>query len=321
MADAAISFAVEKLGDALIKKVCFLIGVEDQVRWVKDELQSMQCFLKDAAEKQGNNGYGNLVRKWISDVREVAQDAEDVIEIFTLKLDIPTPTRKIDLVRKWAGFPVHVPQLNRVGEKIKSIRTRLQEIRERRWGWADRKTTLARKIYNHPAIADRFEKRAWVVVSTEFAAEDILKLIMHELSVSLDAGELMTLESIQSKLRRQEMLQEILRKWLEGKRYFIVLDDVWKKPHWDALQTAFPNEQGEASRLLFTSRKEIFTKRQGYIHKMRVLNTEKSWELFLKMTMIGRRCPQELEDIGRKILEKCHGLPLAITIAGGLLVN
>ncbi|KAL8544575.1 hypothetical protein ACS0TY_004960 [Phlomoides rotata] len=274
MADAAISFAVEKLGDALINKVSFLKGVEGQVRWVKDELQSMRCFLKDAAEKQGNDEYGNLVRKWISDVREVAQDAEDVIEIFTLKLD--APTRKRDLVRKWACFPAHVSHLNRVGKEIDSIRTRLHEIRERwetygigklgevenisssrsrlemvelRFRMAARfqrdkdvvglyedadlllnkvilddkrkelclavivgmggigKSTLARKIFNHPAIPARFEKRAWVVVSSEFALEDILKQIMHELSDPLAAEELKTLESIQGKLRRQKMLQ------------------------------------------------------------------------------------------------------------------
>ncbi|KAL8544588.1 hypothetical protein ACS0TY_004973 [Phlomoides rotata] len=153
------------------------------------------------------------------------------------------------------------------------------------------KSTLARKIFNHPVIPARFEKRAWVVVSSEFALEDILKQIMHELSDPLDAEELKTLESIQGKLRRQEMLQQMLRKRLEGKRYFIVLDDVWENTHWEILKNAFPDEQGE------------------------------SWELFLKTALIGRRCPLELEEIGREILKKCHGLPLAITVAGGLLVN
>ncbi|KAL8557490.1 hypothetical protein ACS0TY_004793 [Phlomoides rotata] len=204
----------------------------------------MKCFLKDAAEKQGSD---ERIRRWISEVREVAHDAEDAIEIFTLKVD--TPTRKRDLVRKWAGFPSHVSHLNRVGKEIESIRTRLDEFAKRRERYgiqnlgdvgmessstsrseivelrrrmADRlqkdkdvvglnedadllvnkvilddkrkglslaaimgmggigKSTLARKIYNNPAIAARFEKRAWVVVSSEFAAED-MKQIMHEL--------------------------------------------------------------------------------------------------------------------------------------------
>ncbi|KAL8544563.1 hypothetical protein ACS0TY_004949 [Phlomoides rotata] len=106
------------------------------------------------------------------------------------------------------------------------------------------KTTLATKIFNHPAIVAGFEKRAMVVVSREFAAEDILKQIMHKMSVPLDADELKTLESIQDRLRRLEMLQDILRKRLEGKRFFIVLDDVWEHKHWEVLKIAFPDEQG-----------------------------------------------------------------------------
>ncbi|KAL8557511.1 hypothetical protein ACS0TY_004813 [Phlomoides rotata] len=389
MADTAIIFAVKKLGDALIHKLNSLRGVEDQVRWLKDELQNMQCFLKDAEEKQDSD---ERIRQWISEVREVAQDAEDAIEIFTLKVD-DTPTRKRDLLRKWAGFPSHVSHLNRVRKEIKSIRTRLDEIAKRRERYGIRnlgdvgmessstsrseivelqrrmrarlqkdkdvvglnedtdllvnkvilddkrkglslaaivgmggigKSTLARKIYNHPAIADRFEKRAWVVVSSEFAAEDIMKQIMHELSVPLDDVELKTLESIQGKLRRQELLQQMLQKRLEGKQYFLVLDDMWEHTHWGALETAFPNEHGKASRLLFTSRNQIITEHRGYIHKMKLLNSDESWELLLKTSFVDRgegRCPDELKDIGSDILKNCHGLPLAITVAGGLLVN
>ncbi|KAL8534246.1 hypothetical protein ACS0TY_010301 [Phlomoides rotata] len=403
MADAAISFAVEKLGDALIQKVKFLTGVEEDVRWLKDELQSMQCFLKDAAEKQGHD---ERIRKWISDVREVAQDAEDAIETFALKVDAPRRNR--GLLERCACFPAHVSHLNRVGEDIGSIRTRLDEIGKRRerygirnvgeepssrrrWEmveWRRRmaarfqkdkdvvglnedadlllgnvildeqmglslaaivgmggigKSTLARKIYNHPAVAARFQLRAWVVVSSEFAAEDIMKQIMQQLPYSPDpdsdeqrreemvqqmhrshVNRLMEVMSVVEKLRRQEMVQEMLRKRLEGKRYFIVLDDVWEHTDWEALRTAFPDEQDNASRLLFTSRNEIFKKHHGYIHKMGLLNSEMSWELLLKTALIGGsegRCPQELEDTGREILKKCHGLPLAITVAGGLLVN
>ncbi|KAL8544598.1 hypothetical protein ACS0TY_004991 [Phlomoides rotata] len=109
MADATISFAGEKLGDTLNHKVKFLKGVEEQVRWLKDELESMQCFLKDAAEKQVHD---ERIRQWISEV-----DA---------------PTRKRDLVTKWADFPSHVTHLNRVGKELESIRTRLDDIMKRR---------------------------------------------------------------------------------------------------------------------------------------------------------------------------------------------
>ncbi|KAL1552123.1 putative disease resistance protein [Salvia divinorum] len=57
---------------------------------------------------------------------------------------------------------------------------------------------------------------------------------------------------------------------------------------------------------------------------MKLLDSEKSWELFLKKAFINNTngtCPKELERIGRQILLKCDGLPLAISVAGGLLVD
>lgn len=55
MADVAISFAVEKLGNLLSEKAVFLKGIEEQVSRLKDELKRMQYFLKDVAEKQTND--------------------------------------------------------------------------------------------------------------------------------------------------------------------------------------------------------------------------------------------------------------------------
>ncbi|KAL1552119.1 putative disease resistance protein [Salvia divinorum] len=57
---------------------------------------------------------------------------------------------------------------------------------------------------------------------------------------------------------------------------------------------------------------------------MKLLDSEKSWELFLKKAFINNTngtCPEELESIGRQILGKCDGLPLAISVVGGLLVG
>ncbi|KAL5857393.1 hypothetical protein ACOSQ3_004851 [Xanthoceras sorbifolium] len=52
MVDAVVSYVVERLGDFLIEEAAFL-GVKNDVEyWLKRELGWMQCFLKDAEEKQ-----------------------------------------------------------------------------------------------------------------------------------------------------------------------------------------------------------------------------------------------------------------------------
>lgn len=57
-------------------------------------------------------------------------------------------------------------------------------------------------------------------------------------------------------------------------------------------------------------------------YELKVLNEEESWELFLKKSFPEEReCPEDLVDVGKEILEKCDGLPLAITVIGGLLAG
>lgn len=77
----------------------FLRGVEGQVQWLKDELKRMQCFLKDAAEKQAKD---ERIRNWILEMRELAYDAQDVIEMFVLKVE------SRGQLGMYVSFPKHV---------------------------------------------------------------------------------------------------------------------------------------------------------------------------------------------------------------------
>ncbi|KAK6134643.1 hypothetical protein DH2020_031568 [Rehmannia glutinosa] len=83
----------------------------------------MQYFLKDATEKQAND---ERIRNWISDIRDVAQDADDDIEIVILKID--TPKRTGRQLGRCRYLPNHLYHLNKVGKEIESIWARLQDI-------------------------------------------------------------------------------------------------------------------------------------------------------------------------------------------------
>ncbi|XP_011077058.1 putative disease resistance protein At1g50180 isoform X1 [Sesamum indicum] len=377
MAEAAVSFAVETLGNLAIQKVAFLQGVEGQVNWLKDELKRMQSFLKDAAEKGADD---ERIRNWISDIRELAQEAEDVVDAFLLNVE--NPRRSRGLLGRCACFPQHIYHLDRLGQEIESIRVRLQaiDVSRQRYGIQDLgggmnlsgrsedggkrqltpwqkdkhlvglerdveklieravlekweglsvativgmggigKSTLAREVYNHAAVATRFDCRAWAVVSREFNPREIIKSLMLQLVKQEKQREML---EIMEKSDLQNV-KNMLHQELEGKRYFVVVDDVWQDEAWESLAPAFPDED-KASRLLLTSRIQGIAKYARYNHKMNFLNLDESWELFLKKAFIDNinsKCPQHLEDIGRAIVEKCDGLPLAITVVGGLLVK
>ncbi|XP_057802243.1 putative disease resistance RPP13-like protein 3 [Salvia miltiorrhiza] len=179
------------------------------------------------------------------------------------------------------------------------------------------KSTLARILYNHVAVADRFERRAWAVASKERRPRDIVK----DLYLQVKSGETMEWEmNVLEGLELSE-LQQRLYKRLEGKRYFIVLDDMWDDTHWnDSLAACFPDE-GTGSRFLITMHTPTLEDDSGFVHTMKCLDSDESWILFMNTVSDGKGVDQDLEDIGRQILNKCDGLPLAITLVGGLLVK
>ncbi|KAK7840011.1 putative disease resistance rpp8-like protein 2 [Quercus suber] len=73
----------------------------------------------------------------------------------------------------------------------------------------------------------------------------------------------------------------------------------------------------------FNSRKNPI----GFHHELHYLNEERSWELLEKIAISRRKdCvtnanKPNIEKLGKEMIEYCGGLPLAITVLGGLLVS
>ncbi|CAL5354468.1 unnamed protein product [Camellia sinensis] len=173
------------------------------------------------------------------------------------------------------------------------------------------KTTLARKLYNDPYITHYFHIRAWTYASQLPRKTDMLLDILRSLYV--DEIENMTNEKLGDKLYKQ----------LKGKRYLIVIDDIWDIGAWVDLKMYFPNDNN-GSRVLFTSRlKELamHASPDCHPHCLRFLKEEESWELLQRKVFQNESCPPELIEIGKQIMKKCEGLPLAIVVMAGLLTK
>jgi hypothetical protein len=79
----------------------------------------------------------------------------------------------------------------------------------------------------------------------------------------------------------------------------------------------------KGSRIIVTTRSEIVAKIIGTTsaHALKGLPEEKAWSLFVKMAFKGGEEPnnQTLLALGKQIVRKCYGVPLAIRIIGSLL--
>ncbi|WMV23268.1 hypothetical protein MTR67_016653 [Solanum verrucosum] len=177
------------------------------------------------------------------------------------------------------------------------------------------KTTLARKLYKNPNIASSFSTRAWICVSQEYNTMDLLKTIIKSIQ-GRTKGTLGLLETM-----TEGDLEVHLRDLLKERKYLVVVDDVWQREAWESLKRAFPDSKN-GSRVIITTRKEDVAERadnRGFVHKIRFLSQEESWDLFCRKIVDVRAMVPAMESLAKDMVEKCRGLPLAIVVLSGLL--
>jgi hypothetical protein len=174
------------------------------------------------------------------------------------------------------------------------------------------KTTLAQHLYNNPRIEGKFDLKAWVCVSQEF---DVLTLTR----VILDA-----ITGSKNDTRDLNMLQVKLKEKLAGKKFLLVLDDLWneKRDQWMALQIPFTyGAQGSKVLVTTRSKKVALIMQSNKMLQLKQLTEEHCWQLFSKHALLDEN-PQinpDFKEIGKKIIKKCQGLPLALKTIGSLL--
>ncbi|KAL3325046.1 hypothetical protein AABB24_038912 [Solanum stoloniferum] len=173
------------------------------------------------------------------------------------------------------------------------------------------KTTLAKVVYNDENVKNHFGLRAWYCVSEPYDALRITKGLLQGIGSfdSKDDGNL-------------NQLQVQLKESLKGKKFLVVLDDVWNDDYneWDNLRNVFVlGDMG--SKIIVTTRKESVAQTMCADRctiTVGTLSSENSWALFKRHSLENRDHP-ELEEVGRKIADKCKGLPLALKAVAGVL--
>ncbi|XP_060961079.1 putative disease resistance protein At3g14460 [Cannabis sativa] len=151
-------------------------------------------------------------------------------------------------------------------------------------------------------------------VSDKFDSTVVTKTLLQELAPG-DANE-MNLNSLQVNLSNKLM----------GKKFLIVLDDVWEDDYaqWAEVMKPF-NGGAKGSKIIVTTRngKVADIIRTVDTHQLRELSEDECWVLFMKHASSGnyRKFTENphLERIGKEISKKCNGLPLAAKVLGGIL--
>ncbi|XP_061944562.1 disease resistance RPP13-like protein 4 [Populus nigra] len=178
------------------------------------------------------------------------------------------------------------------------------------------KSTIAQKLFNDEDVRSFFKNMIWLSVSQDFSEEQIMKSMLKQL--------------YEEKTNRSDKAQ-IMHKihlLLEHMTCLIVMDDVWsiRIDWWNQLCSGLEKPTGKNSCIMITTRNEEVATNMGVeksrIHRPSFLDDDESWSLFCKYAFYASKeiCDdQQLENVGRDIVQKCGGLPLAIKTIAALL--
>ncbi|XP_022153523.1 putative disease resistance protein RGA3, partial [Momordica charantia] len=250
----------------------------------------------DAEEQQSKS---HALKNWVSRLKDALYDADDLIDEFS--------------------YETLRTQVNAKGGRKTKQDTNFEEnigvIAIAGIGGLG-KTTLAQSIYNDVMITKHFELKLWMCVYEDFDVKIIAEKILES--------------ATKKRCEPPEMdtLLSLLRKEIDGKKYLLIMDDVWNENYekWVNLKMLLVGE-ATGSRILITTRSKQVAETfdVSFLYYLDFLNEHDSWLLFKKMTSL-EGAEEELENsnlikMGKEIVAKLKGVSLAIRTIGRLLYS
>ncbi|KAK8588765.1 hypothetical protein V6N12_023180 [Hibiscus sabdariffa] len=161
------------------------------------------------------------------------------------------------------------------------------------------KTALAQFVFNHERVKGHFKPMMWVTVSNVFDLKTIVANII-ESAIKKPLEKNLEMDQLQKKLREE----------VDGKKYLLVLDDIWNEngERWYSLEKLLMGG-ARGSRIIVTTRSHTVAKITSGCepHFLKGLSDDDAWSLFKKTTFKHRsedlRDPAFLE-IGKQISER-----------------
>ncbi|TYI89480.1 hypothetical protein E1A91_D03G059300v1 [Gossypium mustelinum] len=307
----ANSFA-SRIGENFISALSNITYQEISLAWGVDTV------VLAAEQKQAPD---NRLGVWLQDLKDAYYDAEDVVDEFmTHKIkqlnqsfhEITVLRNSLHVVNKHDGrshdlrrdretifFVLTSEVIGRDEEKKIIVKMLTQDdpaeedipvlpiVGIRGLG----KTALTKLVFNDAIVDAHFELKQWVCVFVDFDLKGLM---------------------------------EALQECLNGKKYLLILDNVWNEDNrkWVEFKNLLA---GGASgrRIVVTTRSNRVAEITGTIpcHYFKAFPYEKSLSLFFKFAFKKGKEKQHpnLVKIGQAIMKKCQGIPLVVKVLGSLL--
>ncbi|CAO2148858.1 unnamed protein product [Urochloa humidicola] len=176
------------------------------------------------------------------------------------------------------------------------------------------KTTLATAVYEK--LTENFDRTAFVPVGRN----PDLRKVLRDILIDLDSERYMRLRM--TMLDVKQLIDKLRKFFLENKRYFVVIDDIWEIQSWETIKLALA-ENNCGSRIIITTRNMKVAEAAGEVYRLQQLSYDNSRRLFYTRIFGDEgKCPDsEPDEVFNKIMKKCGGIPLAIITMASLLAS
>ncbi|XP_042949798.1 disease resistance protein RPM1-like [Carya illinoinensis] len=127
MAEIAVNYVLDKLTAMLQDEIQLHRGVKDEAQMIADELERIKAFLRDADEIEDRS---HEAVAWVKLVREVANDIEDALDEYNLRVTRPPGDDLLASLRNITPSIKKIIARHQIATEIQRIKFRVLSIAE-----------------------------------------------------------------------------------------------------------------------------------------------------------------------------------------------
>ena len=183
MAEGTVTFFAEKLSNLILQEASVFGEVEGQIKLLRNELEWMCLFLRDADSKRV---YDERVKLWVNQIRNATHDAEDVIDEFILNMD--HRKRRLNTLKflpTCVGMVDQLPFIHKLDSRVKDINAMIGAIMANRSKYGLEALIASISSISHQTMAHKEKRPPFVeesdVVGIDDGAKKVKQMLIDKL--------------------------------------------------------------------------------------------------------------------------------------------
>ncbi|KAK4489731.1 hypothetical protein RD792_000366 [Penstemon davidsonii] len=289
------------------------MGVDEEMNKLSSTLTTIQAVLEDAEEKQLED---KAIRNWLCKLNDLTYEIDDILDEWAIEV-----SKLEHKSNKAKSYLKNILYRYKIGRSMKEVTKKLNAIAAERAQFHLREMPLVeRQSCKVASIRETCSvlNESHPIYGRDEEKEKIVDIFVNKVR---ECKELSILPIIGDH-------RICIGEWKCFRLGELVLDDVWNQDQekWSVLKSFLACGSSGASIIVTTRLKSVADIMSTFPpHQLTELLEEDCWFLF-KQRAFGRQEEEEeegeypnLQAIGKQIVKKCAGVPLAAKTLGGLL--